>query len=100
MRRRVPGAPLAALDEMLVAGRRLLAGERVSMHGRHVHLDEVELVPPASVPPVLAGVRRPKSLAVAGASANGRDPGRAIPAEFVRTALAGIAAGGPRSTLW
>nr|BFF04590.1 hypothetical protein GCM10020241_62650 [Streptoalloteichus tenebrarius] len=62
-----PSSPLAALEETLVAVRRLLAGERVSMAGRHVHLDEVELeFPPAMAPPVLAGVRRPKSLAVSG----------------------------------
>lgn len=91
-----PASPLAALDESLVAVRRLLAGERVSMHGRHVHLDEVELVfPPASVPPVLAGVRRPKSLAVAGSSADGTILAEPSPPEFVRTALAGIAAGRP-----
>ncbi|WP_372663986.1 LLM class flavin-dependent oxidoreductase [Amycolatopsis kentuckyensis] len=91
-----PASPLAALDETLVAVRRLLAGERVSLHGRHVNLDEVELVfPPASVPPVLAGVRRPKSLAVAGSSADGTILAEPSPPEFVRTALAGIAAGGP-----
>lgn len=91
-----PASPLAALDETLVAVRRLLAGERVSLHGRHVHLDEVELVfPPASVPPVLAGVRRPKSLAVAGSSADGTILAEPSPPEFVRTALAGIAAGRP-----
>ncbi|MFJ9780694.1 LLM class flavin-dependent oxidoreductase [Amycolatopsis sp. NPDC101161] len=91
-----PASPLAALDETLVAVRRLLAGERVSLHGRHVHLDEVELVfPPASVPPVLAGVRRPKSLSVAGSSADGTILAEPSPPEFVRTALAGIAAGRP-----
>ncbi|MFJ7212527.1 LLM class flavin-dependent oxidoreductase [Amycolatopsis sp. NPDC098790] len=91
-----PASPLAALDETLVAVRRLLAGERVSMRGRHVQLDEVELVfPPASVPPVLAGVRRPKSLAVAGSSADGTILAEPSPPEFVRTALAGIAAGRP-----
>lgn len=91
-----PASPLAALDETLVAVRRLLAGERVSLHGRHVNLDEVELVfPPASVPPVLAGVRRPKSLAVAGSSADGTILAEPSPPEFVRTALAGIAAGEP-----
>ncbi len=91
-----PASPLAALDETLVAVRRLLAGERVSLHGRHVDLDEVELVfPPASVPPVLAGVRRPKSLAVAGSSADGTILAEPSPPEFVRTALAGIAAGRP-----
>lgn len=86
-----PASQLAALDETLVAVRRLLAGERVSMSGRHVELDEVELVfPPAVVPPVLAGVRRPKSLAVAGSSADGTILAEPAPPEFVRTALAGI----------
>ncbi|GLY34870.1 N5,N10-methylene tetrahydromethanopterin reductase [Amycolatopsis sp. NBRC 101858] len=89
-----PASPLAALEETLVAVRRLLAGDRVSVSGRHVALDEVELVfPPAEVPPVLAGVRRPKSLAVAGSSADGTILAEPSPPEFVRTALSGIAAG-------
>ncbi|GAB3133476.1 LLM class flavin-dependent oxidoreductase [Amycolatopsis stemonae] len=89
-----PASPLAALEETLVAVRRLLAGDRVSVAGRHVDLDEVELVfPPATVPPLLAGVRRPKSLAVAGAAADGTVLAEPSPPEFVRTALAGIAAG-------
>lgn len=93
-----PASPLAALDETLVAVRRLLAGDRVSMRGRHVELDEVELVfPPATVPPVLAGVRRPKSLAVAGTSADGTILAEPSPPEFVRTALAGIVATGPHA---
>ncbi|MEU8636913.1 LLM class flavin-dependent oxidoreductase [Amycolatopsis sp. NPDC048633] len=90
-----PASPLAALEETLVAVRRLLAGDRVSMQGRHVSLDEVELVfPPVEVPPVLAGVRRPKSLAVAGKSADGTILAEPSPPEYVRTALAGIAADG------
>ncbi|WP_290049629.1 LLM class flavin-dependent oxidoreductase [Amycolatopsis solani] len=93
-----PESQLAALEETLVAVRRLLAGERVSMTGRHVSLDEVELVfPPSSVPPLLAGVRRPKSLAIAGAAADGTILAEPSPPEFVRTALAGIAASGPHA---
>ena len=89
-----PASPLTALEETLVAVRRLLAGDRVTTQGRHVTLDEVELVfPPAVVPPVLAGVRRPKSLAVAGASADGTILAEPAPPEYVRTALSGIAAG-------
>jgi len=43
--------------------RRLLAGERVTMHGRHVHLDDVRLdQPPSPLPPLLAGVRGPESM--------------------------------------
>ncbi|RSD13448.1 LLM class flavin-dependent oxidoreductase [Amycolatopsis eburnea] len=93
-----PASQLAALEETLVAVRRLLAGERVSMTGRHVSLDEVELVfPPSSVPPLLAGVRRPKSLALAGAVADGTILAEPSPPEFVRTALADIAATGPHA---
>ncbi|HSI94100.1 MAG TPA: LLM class flavin-dependent oxidoreductase, partial [Jiangellaceae bacterium] len=67
-----PPSPLTTLEEVLVAVRRLLAGERVTMHGKHVHFDEVRLdQPPADPPPVLAGVRGPKSLAVAGRAAGG-----------------------------
>ncbi|MET9001423.1 LLM class flavin-dependent oxidoreductase [Amycolatopsis sp. NPDC004169] len=95
-----PESPLAALEETLVAVRRLLAGERVSMDGRHVRLDEVELVfPPASPPPLVAGVRRPKSLAVAGAAADGTILAEPAPPEFVRTALEGIAATGPHAVV-
>ena len=93
-----PASQLAALEETLVAVRRLLAGERVSMTGRHVSLDEVELVfPPSSVPPLLAGVRRPKSLALAGAVADGTILAEPSPPEFVRAALADIAAAGPHA---
>ncbi|MER6800542.1 LLM class flavin-dependent oxidoreductase, partial [Amycolatopsis mediterranei] len=89
-----PASPLAALEETLLAVRRLLAGERVSMDGKHVHLDEVELVfPPSSPPPLVAGVRRPKSLAVAGAAADGTILAEPAPPEYVRTALAGIEPG-------
>ncbi|HEX4981882.1 MAG TPA: LLM class flavin-dependent oxidoreductase [Ilumatobacteraceae bacterium] len=65
-------SPVTTLEETIVAVRRLLAGENVSMHGRHVDLDEVQLdQPPAIVPPVLAGVRGPKSLQMAGRVAAG-----------------------------
>ena len=65
-------SPLATLEETIVAVRRLLAGENVTMHGRHVDLDDVQLdQPPSIVPPVLAGVRGPKSLQMAGRVAGG-----------------------------
>ena len=65
-------SPLTTLEETLVAVRRLLDGENVTMHGRHVDLDDVQLdQPPSIVPPVLAGVRGPKSLQMAGRVANG-----------------------------
>src|SRR2546430_12192679 len=64
------------------------------MKGRHVDRDEVGRVfPPSSVPPLVAGVRRPKSLAVAGAAADGTILAEPSPPEYVRTALEGIAPG-------
>lgn len=65
-------SPVTTLSEVITAVRRLLHGERVSMDGRHVHLDGVRLDrPPVPVPPVLAGVSGPKSLAMAGQVADG-----------------------------
>lgn len=85
-----PASPLTALEEVMVAVRRLLAGEKVTTHGRYVNLDDVQLdQPPADPPPLLAGVRQAKSLALAGRVADGvvlAEPGSA---PFVRRALDG-----------
>lgn len=65
-------SPLTTLREVLEAVRALLRGETVSMSGREVTLREVRLAhPPSPVPPVLAGVRGPRSVAMAGSSADG-----------------------------
>jgi alkanesulfonate monooxygenase SsuD/methylene tetrahydromethanopterin reductase-like flavin-dependent oxidoreductase (luciferase family) len=65
-------SPLSALEETIAVVRRLLAGETVTYDGRTVHLDAVTLDQPATPPPpVLAGVRGPKSLALAGRVADG-----------------------------
>jgi alkanesulfonate monooxygenase SsuD/methylene tetrahydromethanopterin reductase-like flavin-dependent oxidoreductase (luciferase family) len=65
-------SPLALLEETITAVRRLLAGERVTVTGRYVTIDGVELVyPPAEVPLVSAGVRGPRSLDLAGRVADG-----------------------------
>jgi 5,10-methylenetetrahydromethanopterin reductase len=67
-----PASPVTTLEEVLVAVRRLLAGETVTTAGRHVTLTDVRLEqPPAIAPPVVAGVRGPKSMAAAGRSADG-----------------------------
>lgn len=67
-----PRSPLALLEETVTAVRALLRGERVTVDGREVHLDAVRLVhPPTVVPPVLAGVVRPRSLQLAGRVADG-----------------------------
>ncbi len=65
-------SPLTTLDEVISTVRRLLHGESVTVDGREVQLDGVRLdAPPDPVPPVLAGVRGPRSLALAGRVADG-----------------------------
>ncbi|WP_431915851.1 LLM class flavin-dependent oxidoreductase [Nonomuraea jabiensis] len=67
-----PSSPLALLEETITSVRALLRGETVTLHGRSVHLDGVSLVhPPAVPPPVLAGVKGPRSLALSGRVAQG-----------------------------
>jgi alkanesulfonate monooxygenase SsuD/methylene tetrahydromethanopterin reductase-like flavin-dependent oxidoreductase (luciferase family) len=67
-----PESQLALLEETLSAVRALLAGEEVHADGRYVHLDGVRLDhPPDVIPPVYAGVRRARSLAVSGRAADG-----------------------------
>ncbi|MBW0115582.1 LLM class flavin-dependent oxidoreductase [Pseudonocardia sp. KRD-169] len=67
-----PSSQLAALQETTSAVRALLRGERVTVDGRHVHLDDVVLeFPPPVVPPVATGVRGPRSLRVSGRVADG-----------------------------
>lgn len=59
-------SPLTLLREHTEALRQLLAGDEVSMRGRYVQLDRVQLRwPPAARPPVYLGAQRPKTLALA-----------------------------------
>ncbi|MGV9776395.1 LLM class flavin-dependent oxidoreductase [Streptosporangium sp. NPDC003464] len=65
-------SPLALLEETIVAVRTLLRGETLTLQGRAVRIDGVSLVhPPATAPPVLAGVVRPRSLELSGRAAQG-----------------------------
>ncbi|HET9655169.1 MAG TPA: LLM class flavin-dependent oxidoreductase [Kineosporiaceae bacterium] len=81
-------SPLTALSEVLDAVRALLRGERVSVEGRFVRLQDVQLDrPPQPVPPVLAGVFGPKSLALAGRHADGLVLADWPVPDYVRTAL-------------
>ncbi|GAA3709621.1 LLM class flavin-dependent oxidoreductase [Nonomuraea antimicrobica] len=65
-------SPLALLEETITSVSALLRGETVTLDGRAVHLDGVSLVhPPAEPPPVLAGVKGPRSLALSGRVAQG-----------------------------
>ncbi|HWC24435.1 MAG TPA: LLM class flavin-dependent oxidoreductase [Flexivirga sp.] len=67
-----PASPVTALDEVLTTVRQLLHGQSVDMAGKYVTAKDVKLEhAPSPVPPVVAGVRGPKSLAMAGRSADG-----------------------------
>ncbi|WP_149829197.1 LLM class flavin-dependent oxidoreductase [Streptomyces tailanensis] len=67
-----PRSPLALLEETITSVRALLRGERVEVTGREVRLYGVKLVhPPTEVPPVVAGVVRPRSLELSGRVAEG-----------------------------
>jgi 5,10-methylenetetrahydromethanopterin reductase len=70
-----PMSWLASLGEVTKATKRLVRGETVSMDGRYLHLDRVELVhpvrPPAIQPLISFGVRQPKSIALAAEVADG-----------------------------
>ncbi|MEP7203472.1 MAG: LLM class flavin-dependent oxidoreductase [Ilumatobacteraceae bacterium] len=62
----VPQSWLSSLREVVVNIEQLLAGDKVTTHGSHVHLDNVQLFHPARVvPPISLGVRGPKSMALA-----------------------------------
>src|SRR5690606_39385946 len=69
--------------------------ETVTMTGRSVRLDGLSLVhPPREVPPVLAGVVRPRSLALSGRVAQGTVLPEGFGPDRVRQALDQIAAPG------
>ncbi len=87
-------SPLTALEETIVAVRALLAGRRLTRHGRYVSLDDVALVaPPTITPLVSAGVQSIKSLQLAGRSADGTILAELCSPTYLRWAGKQIAAG-------
>lgn len=65
-------SPLTLMAEYLPTLRALLAGERVTIDGRYVHLDDVALDwPPTVAVPVFAAAEGPKTLDSSGALADG-----------------------------
>ncbi|MFF7971913.1 LLM class flavin-dependent oxidoreductase [Streptomyces sp. NPDC007905] len=65
-------SPLTLLGEQLDALRVLLRGERLSVRGRYVRLDDVGLDwPPQRAVDVFAGATGPRTLCLAGAKADG-----------------------------
>jgi 5,10-methylenetetrahydromethanopterin reductase len=67
-----PASPLTLLREYTVAVRTLLRGEPGPAAGRYVNVEGVVIGEvPQTVPPVVLGVRGPKSIAVAGQVSDG-----------------------------
>ncbi|MEU9569209.1 LLM class flavin-dependent oxidoreductase [Streptomyces massasporeus] len=81
-------SPVTLLREYLLALRALLAGERVTVDGRYVKLDDVALDWPPDGPPsgVLAGATGPRSLRLTGEAADGTILTASTNAEGVRKA--------------
>jgi len=89
-----PASPLAMLAENIDLLRGLLHGGTATVTGRYTNADAVSLAsPPATVPPVLAGVRGPKSLALAGACADGVVLAEPVTPEYLAAALAALDSG-------
>lgn len=80
-------SPLAVLGETVAAVRALLAGETVTVAGRHAQLDAVRLeFPPDPPPPVATGVRNERSLRLSGRVADGTILAECASPEYVRWA--------------
>lgn len=80
-------SPLGLLGEHLDALRALLRGERLSVRGRYVRLDEVALDwPPEHPVEVLAGATGPRTLRLSGEKADGTLLTAATPVDGVRRA--------------
>jgi alkanesulfonate monooxygenase SsuD/methylene tetrahydromethanopterin reductase-like flavin-dependent oxidoreductase (luciferase family) len=89
-----PESPVTLLREYIQALRALLRGERVTTHGRYVHLDDVQLGwPPATAPAVLAGARGPRTLRLSGEVADGSILDQGTTREDFRSAREAIDAG-------
>jgi len=87
-------SPLTTLEEVITVVRRLLHGDTVTFEGGEVTMRDVALdAPPSEVPPLLAGVRGPKSLALAGRVADGVVLAEGAGPTYVRQSIA--AAGHP-----
>ena len=84
-----PERPLALLERTFTSVRALLRGEE----HEGVRLDPSAV--PATPPPLLAGVRGPRSLAAAGRVADGTVLAEPVTPEYAASALARIAATGP-----
>lgn len=84
-----PASPLTLLGEYRDAVRTLLRGEPGPPKGRYVDVEGLVLTElPAVVPPIVLGVRGPKSLALAGEYAEGVVLAEPATPEYIATARA------------
>jgi 5,10-methylenetetrahydromethanopterin reductase len=84
-------SPLTLMEEYAPAVRRLLNGERVSVDGRYVRLDDVALDwPPDPPPPLMLGGTGPKSVAQAARLGEGNLLGSALSDAEIRDTCAVI----------
>jgi alkanesulfonate monooxygenase SsuD/methylene tetrahydromethanopterin reductase-like flavin-dependent oxidoreductase (luciferase family) len=89
-----PKSSLKALGETVEAIRRLLQGENVTMHGEHVHLDNVKMhITPNVVPPLFVGGMREKTLQLAGRVGDGTILCEMANPAYIRWSKAQIEAG-------
>ncbi|MFC9019941.1 LLM class flavin-dependent oxidoreductase, partial [Streptomyces albidoflavus] len=87
-------SPMTLLREYLHALRALLGGERLTVDGRYVRLDDVALDwPPTAPAPVHAGGLGPRTLRLTGEAADGTVLDASVPADGVRRACALVAEG-------
>ncbi|MCW6009389.1 LLM class flavin-dependent oxidoreductase [Micromonospora sp. CPCC 205371] len=89
-------SPMTLLREYTIALRALLRGEEVSTQGRYVRLDKVALAwPPDHAPAVYMGAVGPRTLRLAGETADGTILTGGTPPDAVRRARALIDDGRP-----
>ncbi|MFE3226301.1 LLM class flavin-dependent oxidoreductase [Nocardia sp. NPDC059228] len=91
-------SPITLLREYLDALRALLAGQRITVKGRYVRLDDVALDwPPSAAPPILAAATGPRTLSVVGEAADGVILTSSTPADGIRTAAGIVRAARPEA---
>ncbi|WP_433206967.1 LLM class flavin-dependent oxidoreductase [Dactylosporangium sp. CS-047395] len=88
-----PASPLTLLREFTVAVRTLLRGEPGPPAGRYVRVEGVTIEQPSLVPPVVLGVRGPKSIAVAGEVSDGLLLAEPAAPPYIAGAVARLTAG-------
>ncbi|WP_433566322.1 LLM class flavin-dependent oxidoreductase [Nocardia sp. CA-151230] len=91
-------SPITLLREYLDALRALLAGQRITVKGRYVRLDDVALDwPPTAAPPILAAATGPRTLGLVGEAADGVILTSSTPADGIRTAAEIVRAARPET---